>query len=107
MITERAAIRTDGFITNIKSRNPFDVIRADVVLGRLEKQAHQGCGLYYEIYEARLLGMAIAHLEMLPPKDRKTFIAVAEKRGLALNEEELERADEARADVMREIRADY
>jgi hypothetical protein len=25
-------MRTDGFITNIHSRNPFDVIRADVVL---------------------------------------------------------------------------
>ena len=107
MTTECIALRTDGFITNIKSRNPFDVIRADVVLERLEKHAHQGCGLYYEIYEARLLGMAIAHLEMLPSKDRQTFIASAEKRGLTLNEEELERAEDARADVMREIRADY
>lgn len=107
MTTECTALRTDGFITNIKSRNPFDVIRADVVLERLEKHASQGCGLYYEIYEARLLGSAIAHLEMLPPKDRQTFIAAAEKRGLTLNEEDLERAEDARADVMREIRADY
>lgn len=107
MTTECTALRTDGFITNIKSRNPFDVIRADVVLERLHKQAYQGCGLYYEIYEARLLGMAIAHLELLPQKDRQTFIAAAEKKGFTLSMEELERADEARADVMREIWADY
>ncbi|NZD20625.1 hypothetical protein H0O69_21160 [Escherichia coli] len=35
-----SAARTDGFIRNIHSRNPFDVIRADVVISRLEKQAH-------------------------------------------------------------------
>ena len=49
-----SAARTDGFIRNIHSRNPFDVIRADVVISRLEKQAHWGCGLHYEIYEANL-----------------------------------------------------
>ncbi|EKQ8639484.1 hypothetical protein P6054_004658 [Salmonella enterica] len=42
-----SAARTDGFIRNIHSRNPFDVIRADVVISRLEKQAHWGCGLHY------------------------------------------------------------
>jgi hypothetical protein len=63
-------MRTDGFITNIHSRNPFDVIRADVVLARMEKQANRGCGLYYEIYEARLLSMAMIHLAKLPLNDR-------------------------------------
>jgi hypothetical protein len=37
-------MRTDGFITNIHSRNPFDVIRADVVLARMEKQANRAVG---------------------------------------------------------------
>ncbi|MFK3708730.1 hypothetical protein ACI2JR_28125 [Klebsiella sp. NPDC088457] len=50
-------LRTDGFIRNIHSRNPFDVIRADVVLARIEKQANRACGLHYEIYESRLLGI--------------------------------------------------
>ena len=107
MTTECTALHTDGFITNIKSRNPFDVIRADVVLERMSKQAHQGCGLYYEIYEARLLSSAMAHLEKLPPKDRQTFIAAAEKKGFTLSMEELDRAEDACADVMREIQADY
>ena len=38
-------LRTDGFVRNIHSSSPFDVVRADVVLRRLEEQAHRGCGL--------------------------------------------------------------
>src|SRR5690606_17252875 len=34
-----SSLRTDGFVRNIHSRNPFDVIRADVVLARMEIQA--------------------------------------------------------------------
>ncbi|SAE91061.1 Uncharacterised protein [Enterobacter cloacae] len=41
-------LRTDGFVRNIHSRNPFDVIRADVVLARMEKRAGKTCGAYYE-----------------------------------------------------------
>lgn len=52
-----SSLRTDGFVRNIHSRNPFDVIRADVVLARMEIQANRGCGLHYEIYESRLLGI--------------------------------------------------
>ncbi|WP_308064679.1 hypothetical protein [Escherichia marmotae] len=69
-----SAARTDGFIRNIHSRNPFDVIRADVVISRLEKQAHWGCGLHYEIYEANLFDMAMNHLSRLPLKDRPIFV---------------------------------
>jgi len=47
-----SVLRTDGFVRNIHSRNPFDVIRADVVLARMEKQANRACGLHYEIYES-------------------------------------------------------
>ncbi|HHQ3254869.1 TPA: hypothetical protein ACSPPI_005298, partial [Klebsiella pneumoniae] len=36
---ESTTLRTDGFVRNIHSRNPFDVIRADVVLERIEKKA--------------------------------------------------------------------
>lgn len=38
---ESTTLRTDCFVRNIHSRNPFDVIRADVVLARMEKQASQ------------------------------------------------------------------
>lgn len=58
---ESTTLRTDCFVRNIHSRNPFDVIRADVVLARMEKQASRGCGLYYEIYASRLLSMAMIY----------------------------------------------
>ena len=32
---KNTSLRTDGFVRNIHSRNPFDVIRADVVLARM------------------------------------------------------------------------
>ncbi|QXD01156.1 hypothetical protein [Klebsiella sp. PL-2018] len=101
------AIRTDGFITNLKSGNPFDVIRADVVLARMEKQAHSGCGLHCEIYESRLLAMAMGCLNALPLKDRPTFMGAAAKRGIRLTLAEAERAHDACDALMSELAADY
>ncbi len=75
-----SAARTDGFIRNIHSRNPFDVIRADVVISRLEKPAHGGCGLHYEVPEKRS-DMAMNHLPRLPLKDRPVFIGAAAPKG--------------------------
>ena len=100
-------LRTDGFVRNIHSRNPFDVIRADVVLARMEKQANRGCGLHYEIYESRLLGMAMHYLAELPLKDRPAFMGAAAKRGYMLTTAEEERADGECADLMIELAADY
>ena len=45
---ESTTLRTDGFVRNIHSRNPFDVIRADVVLERIEKKAGRSCGTLAE-----------------------------------------------------------
>lgn len=77
-------MRNDGFVQNIHSRNPFDVIRADLMLARMEKQANRSCGLHYEIYESRLLGMAMNYLAELPLKNRPVFIGTAAKRGYML-----------------------
>ncbi len=98
-----SAARTDGFIRNIHSRNPFDVIRADVVISRLEKQAHWGCGLHYEIYEANLFDMAMNHLSRLPLKDRPVFIGAAARKGLFLTMEETRLAGEAKDALMAEL----
>ncbi|WP_227627341.1 hypothetical protein [Klebsiella michiganensis] len=100
------AIRTDGFVTNIKSRNPFDVIRADVVLAGMEKAANRGCGLYYEIYASRLMGMAMRYLNALPLKDRPAFMGAAARRGYRLTIAEAERAHDAYDDLMCELAAD-
>ena len=102
-----SAARTDGFIRNIHSRNPFDVIRADVVISRLEKQAHWGCGLHYEIYEANLFDMAMNHLSRLPLKDRPVFIGAAARKGLFLTMEETRLAREAKDALMAELALEY
>ncbi len=65
---ESTTLRTDGFVLNIHSRNPFDVIRADVVLERIEKKAGRSCGMHYELYQAHLLGGALDYLDALPLK---------------------------------------
>lgn len=100
-------LRTDGFVRNICSRNAFDVIRADVVLARMEKQANRGCGLHYEIYESRLLSMAMKYLAELPLKDRPVFIGAAAQRGYMLTMAEEERAHDECADLMNELAAEY
>lgn len=101
------ALRTDGFVRNIHSRNPYDVIRADVVLARMEKQANRGCGLHYEIYESRLLDMAMHYLTELPLKDRPVLMGAAAKRGYMLTQAEEERAHGECADLMNELAANY
>jgi len=100
-------LRTDGFVRNIDSHIEFDVIRADVVLERMEKQANLGCGLHYEIYESRLLGMALNYLAELPLKDRPVFMGAAAKRGYTLTLAEEERAQDECAVLMSELAADY
>ena len=99
-------LRMDGFITDISSSHPFDVIRADVVISRLEKQAHAGCGLHYEIYESRLIGSALDHLSRLPMKDRPVFIGTADRRGIALSWAAEEEAQNAYCELMAEIAAE-
>lgn len=100
-------LRTDGFVRNINSRNQFDVIRADVVLERLENIANRGCGMHYELYESRLLTAALNHLAKLPLKDRPVFIGAAAKRGYTLTLAEVTRAQDSRDELMRELAADY
>lgn len=96
-------LRTDGFVRNIHSSNPFDVVRADVVLLRLEKHAHRGCGLHYEIYNARLLASALDYLAQLPLKDRPVFMGAAAKRGYMLTDTEEQHAQEDYDNLMSEI----
>jgi hypothetical protein len=89
-------LRTDGFVRNIHSRNPFDVIRADVVLARIEKEAGRCCGMHFELYQARVLGDALDYLDALPLKDRPVLMGAAAKRGYILTFSEEEHALEAK-----------
>jgi len=99
-------LRMDGFIKDISSSHPFDVIRADAVISRLEAQANNGCGLYYEIYESRLIGSALDHFSRLPMKDRPVFMGAAERRGITLTWAAEEAAQDAYSELMAEIAAE-
>lgn len=101
------ALRTDGFVRNIHSQNPYDVIRADVLLARMEAQAHRGCGLHYEIYHSYLLDAALDYLVGLPLKDRLPFIGAAARRGIMLTFAEGDRAGDACHALMANLAADY
>lgn len=100
---ESTTLRTDGFVRNIHSRNPFDVIRADVVLERIEKKAGRCCGMHYELYQARVLGDALDYLDALPLKDRPALMGAAAKRGYILTLAEEGYAQEARDVLMSEL----
>ncbi|MCM2447820.1 hypothetical protein HGO41_21930 [Rahnella sp. CG8] len=97
------SLRMDGFITDVSSSHPFDVIRADAVISRLSEKAHQGCGLHAEIYEYTLISSAVAHLKRLPEKDHLIFLHAAEKQGLTLTDEELVRTANAYCDLRNEL----
>jgi hypothetical protein len=103
---QTTSLRMDGFITDISSSHPFDVIRADVVLSRLEDQANAGCGMHYEIYESRLISSALDHLCRLPMKDRPVFIGAADRKGITLTWAQEEHSQAAYREVMAEIAAE-
>lgn len=98
-----SVLRTDGFVRNIHARNPFDVIHADVVLARIEKAVGRCCGMYFELYQARVLGDALDYLEALPLKDRPVLMGAAAKRGYLLTSAEEEHAQEVRDVLMSEL----
>lgn len=102
-----SCLRTDNFIRNLHSSNALDVIRADVVLARMEEQANRGCGLHYEIYESRLLGAAMRYLEKLPVKDRPVFMGAAARRGHVLTLADEQHAHDECDELMAELARDY
>jgi hypothetical protein len=107
MTRNTTILRTDGFVRNLHSQNPFDVILADVVLARMEVQAHSGCGLHYEIYHSYLLDAALDYLAELPLKDRPTFIGATARRGVVLTFAEGDRAGDACHALMANLADDY
>ncbi len=104
---QTTSLRMDGFISDISSSHPFDVVRAGVVISRMEKQAQASCGLHWEILELRLINSALDHLRRLPMKDRPVFIGAASRRGLTLTRAEKERCQAAYSELMDEIAAEH
>ncbi|APJ82661.1 MULTISPECIES: hypothetical protein [Enterobacteriaceae] len=97
--------KEDLFIRNIHSRNQ-DRISVALIYDTLSKEAHSGCGLYYEIYESRLIGLLRDHLSELNEADANKLRRYAESKGTKIDDasysEALEAEMECRAEIYRE-----
>jgi hypothetical protein len=88
-------INEDLFINNLHSKNQ-DRISVALVYDTLSKEAHRGCGLYYEIYESCFIGLLRDHLSELYAESKGTKIDDASYS------EALEAERECRAEIYRE-----
>ncbi|MHB4688381.1 dpoa decarboxylase [Klebsiella pneumoniae] len=97
--------KEDLFIRNIHSRNQ-DRISVALIYDTLSKEAHSGCGLYYEIYESRLIGLLRDHLLELNEADANKLRRYAESKCTKIDDasysEALEAERECRAEIYRE-----
>ena len=88
--------KEDLFIRNIHSRNQ-DRISVALIYDTLSKEAHSGCGLYYEIYESRLIGLLRDHLLELNEADANKLRRYAESKGTKIDDASYSEALEARS----------
>ncbi|EBB0055252.1 dpoa decarboxylase [Salmonella enterica] len=97
--------KSNLFITNINSRHK-DKISVALVYETLSKEAHRGCGLYYEIYESCFIGLLRDHLSELNEVDANKLRRYAESKGTKIDDasysEALEAERECRAEIYRE-----
>lgn len=94
------------FISNIHSMH-HDRISVVAVYRKLSKEANQGCGLYYEIYESRLISLLRHHLSRLNEQDADRLRRYAENQGTKVDDETyrevLMAEQECRAEIYREL----
>ena len=97
--------KEDLFIRNIHSRNQ-DRISVALIYDTLSKEAHSGCGLYYEIYESCFIGLLRDHLSELNEADASKLMKYAESKGDKIDDasysEALEAERKCRAEIYRE-----
>ncbi|EJN0229024.1 dpoa decarboxylase [Salmonella enterica] len=90
------------FIKNIHSKH-HDSISVALVYNTLSKEAHKGCGLYYEIYESRLIGLLRDHISELNETDANKLMRYAESQGTNINDESWSESLEAERECIAEI----
>ncbi|HHG0472242.1 TPA: dpoa decarboxylase [Proteus mirabilis] len=95
--------KEDLFIRNIHSRNQ-DRISVALVYDTLSKEAHRGCGLYYEIYASRFIGLLRGHLSELNEADANKLRRYAESKGTKIDDVSYSEALEAEWECRTEIR---
>ncbi|PJR65970.1 MULTISPECIES: dpoa decarboxylase [Enterobacteriaceae] len=97
--------KEDLFIANIHSTH-HDRISVTCIYDFLSKEANHGCGLYYEIYESRFIGLLRHHLSQLNKSDAEKLRRYAESQGTKADDETYRAALNAervcRAEIARE-----
>jgi hypothetical protein len=67
------------------------------------QKKHQGCGLYYEIYESRFIGLLRHHLSQLNESDAEKLRRYAESQGTKIDDETYHAALNAERECLAEI----
>lgn len=95
----------DLFISNVRSMHQ-DRVSVKVVYRKLSEEANHGCGLYYEIYESRFVGLLRHHLSRLNAQDADRLRKYAESQGTKIDDKTyckaLKAERECRAEIARE-----
>lgn len=73
---------------------------------KIEQDAHAGCGLYYEVYEPRVIRRLRALQQTLSGYDLAVFTRLLPQTGWDISDEAYAASCEAEADAWAEIRAD-
>ncbi|WP_437435829.1 hypothetical protein, partial [Klebsiella pneumoniae] len=95
-------LKEDMFINNIHSRNQ-DRIHVKRVFDDISNKANRGCGLYYEIYQARLMRGLIEHTVKLKSSDANKLISYAASQGYEITEDRYNAAIKAEDECLTEI----
>ncbi|MGP6457445.1 hypothetical protein ACRYSL_22565 (plasmid) [Enterobacter mori] len=93
-----------GFIAPPWPHLRGDSISAASLITRIEKEAHRGCGLYYEIYHFRVLDELQNALTKLSADDAAIFLEVAVSQGFRLDVSAINDAHQAYCVTLSEIR---
>ncbi|MEB2703993.1 dpoa decarboxylase [Citrobacter koseri] len=93
------------FISNIHS-TLHDIVSITCIYDSLSKEACRGCGLYYEIYESRFIGLLRHHLSQLNEPDAEKLRQYAESQGTRVDDETYRAALNAEQECRTEIARD-
>lgn len=93
-----------GFITPPWPHVRGDSVSARSLIRRFEREAHRGCGLYYELFHARVLDRIVALLDRLEAADADTVRETATLMGFDTREQALRDSDRAERDILIQIR---
>lgn len=94
--------KEDLFISNIHSIYQ-DRISVTCIYDSLSKEACRECGLYYEIYESRFIGLLRYHLSLLNGQDAEKLRQYAESQGTEIDDETYRAALNAERECRAEI----